>query len=489
MIAIHYPKLRLSHAVLLATLLLSTSCGSGTDSTGASGGTPPNIVLILTDDLDLAPMANFPQIRDQLTSKGMTFTNAFVTDSLCCPSRATILTGQYAHNHGVLTNDPPLGGWDKFFNGPEKDSLAVWLRKGGYFAALEGKYLNRYPSDGSPTYIPQGWDEWQAIFSDRGSDAYYNYSVSANGSIEHYGTATTDYITDVILNKSLDFLQRAEKNDAQPFFLHITPNAPHRPAEPAARHANSLAGLKAPRTPNWNEADVSDKPAWLRTAYTPFTAQNEQDIDDLYRARAQSMLAVDELVGKVIEQLDKLKELDNTYIIFTSDNGFLMGNHRFGRGKDAPYEESIRVPLIVRGPGIAKGSTNDAFVLNNDFAPTVLEMGGLSIPASVDGRSILPLLHGNKPSDWRTDFLIEHWATETITSENDGNGIIPQYSGLHTDRYAYIEYVTGEKELYDLRADPYQLSSLHASVSSGTLTPLQDRLKVLKTCKGATGCK
>jgi N-acetylglucosamine-6-sulfatase len=473
-----------------AALTFATSCGGSGDtpaSPGSPSGAPPNIVLILADDLALMEMPYLAQVKAQIASRGMTFNNAFVTNSLCCPSRATILTGQYAHNHGVLTNDPPKGGWDAFFNsGKEKDTLAVWLRRGGYLPALIGKYLNRYPSDGSPTFIPQGWEEWQAIFSDRGSDAYYNYSVSANGTIESYGRRDEDYITDVILRKSLDFLRRTEANDAQPFFLHITPNAPHRPAEPAARHAGLMPGLKTPHTPNWNEADVSDKPGWLRNAFTPFTAQNEADIDQLFRDRVLSMQAVDELVGSVVQELTRLGEIDNTYIIFTSDNGFLMGPHRFGRGKDAPYEESIRIPLIVRGPGIAAGSTSDAFVLNNDFAPTVIDLAQQPVPATVDGRSFNAILHGNKPSDWRTDFLIEHWATETVTSENDGNGVIPDYVGVRTDRYSYIEYITGETELYDLREDPYQLASLHRTAANATLIPLQDRLKVLKTCRGAT---
>jgi N-acetylglucosamine-6-sulfatase len=484
--------------IVVATAVLFLRCGGSSDS-GDSSTTPttpttpvttPNLVLILTDDQDLATMVHMPIVRDRLAARGLSFNNAFVTDSLCCPSRATILTGQYAHNHGVQSNEPPQGGFDVFRDlGHERNSLGLWLNRGGYATALIGKYLNRYPGTSPANYIPPGWTDWYSFFSNVGSDAYYNYSMNESGTVVRYGTRPEDYITDVLATKTLQFLDRAEANDAKPFFLHITPNAPHRPSEPAPRHASLLPNVQMPRTPNWNEADLSDKPAWLRNVFQPLSRSDENVVDYLFQQRSLSLLAVDELVGRVLDKLEALGEMSNTYVIFTSDNGFLQGSHRFVRGKDAPYEESIRVPLIVRGPNIRAGSTSDSFVLNNDFAPTLLELAGVAIPASVDGRSIVPLLNGRTPTDWRTDFLIEHWRPASQSEEDEGNGAIPDYFGLRNDRYAYIEYATGERELYDLRTDPYQLNSLHGSASSSTLGPLQQRLNALKTCKGAAACK
>jgi N-acetylglucosamine-6-sulfatase len=477
-------------AVLGGAAVLTATCG-GDSTTGPSPNAgPPNIVLIVADDLDLAPVQYMPQLRDLIAARGLTFTNAFVTDSLCCPSRATILTGQYAHNHGVLSNEPPDGGFEKFRdNGAERDSLAVWLNRAGYYNGLVGKYLNHYPGDSPATYVAPGWHEWNVVFSDRGSDAFFNYSMNEGGRIVNYGRRAEDYITDVLLAKSLTFLRNAEADDAKPFFLHITPNAPHRPADPAPRHLDALPGIRMPRTANWNEADLSDKPAWLRNVFEPFTPDAEVFIDDFFRRRVQSMLAVDEMIGRLVQELETLGEMSNTYVIFTSDNGFLMGPHRFTRGKDAPYEESIRVPLIVRGPGVRANSSSTAFALNNDFAPTFLELAGATIPGKVDGRSLVPLLNGNRPSDWRTDFLIEHWLPANNQGEDVGEtGAIPTYAGVRTERYSYVEYSTGETELYDLSSDAFQLNSLHRTAPTSTVQPLRDRVSRLKTCQGA-GCR
>ena len=476
-------------AVLLATSFALGSCGASDTPLGPSDGSKPNFVFIMTDDQDLATFELMPLVKERLGRAGMTFTNAFVTNPVCCPSRATLLTGQYSHNHGVLTNEPPRGGFNKFRSEDrERDTVPVWLNRAGYYTGLVGKYLNRYPEGSPNTYIPPGWHEWGVIFSNQGSDAYFDYSMNDNGGIRTYGRAEQDYITDVILNRSLEFLRRAENDDAKPFFLHITPNAPHRPATPAARHATALPGIRMPRTPNWNEADLSDKPRWLREFFSPLTQDNENFIDFFYQQRARSLLAVDEMVAGVIDELTKLGELEKTYVVFTSDNGFLMGSHRFPRGKDAPYEESIRVPLVMRGPGIRAGSTSSAFVLNNDFAPTVLTLAGVTIPASVDGRSFTPILQGQKPANWRTDFLIEHWSPQVDSQEDPLSAAIPDYAGLRTERHLYVEYVTGETELYDLSSDPFQLNSLHATASNAVVGPLRTRLGALRNCAGE-GCR
>ena len=476
---------------VLAAVVIHLSCGSDDSDTPAgplAGGAKPNFIVVMTDDQDLATFEYMPLVRERIGQAGLTFSNSFVTNPVCCPSRATLLTGQYSHNHGVLTNEPPRGGFNKFASeGRERDTIAVWLNRGGYYTGLIGKYLNRYPEGVASSYVAPGWNEWAVIFSNRGSDAFYDYSLNEGGAIRNYGRTPADYITDVILGRSLEFLRRAEADDAKPFFLHLTPNAPHRPADPAPRHATALPGIRMPRTANWNEADISDKPRWLRDFFTPFTVPDgENAIDSLFQQRARSLLAVDEMVARVMDELSALGELENTYIVFTSDNGFLMGSHRFGRGKDAPYEESIRVPLVMRGPGIRRGSTSDAFVINNDLAPTILELGGVTVPSSVDGRSLVPLLQGRKPSDWRTDFLVEHWSPQVDSQEDPLSAAIPDYAAVRTERHMYVEYVTGETELYDLRTDPFQLNSLHASASNSVVSPLRTRLNALRNCAGAS---
>jgi N-acetylglucosamine-6-sulfatase len=482
-------RIAASCLALCAASLGLGSCGGTETPLGPSDGSKPNFVFVMTDDQDLATFEQMPLVREKLGRAGMTFTNAFVTNPVCCPSRATLLTGQYSHNHGVLANEPPRGGFDKFRSEDrERDTIPVWLNRAGYYTGLIGKYLNRYPEGGPNTYIPPGWNEWAVIFSNVGSDAFYNYSINDGGSIQTRGSQEGDYITDVILSRSLAFLRRTEADDAKPFFLHITPNAPHRPAIPAPRHASALPGIRMPRTPNWNEADISDKPRWLRDFFTPITPDLENGIDFLYQQRARSLLSVDEMVSRVVDELDAMGDLQNTYIFFTSDNGFLMGSHRFGRGKDAPYEESIRVPLVVRGPGIRAGSTHESFVLNNDFAPTILTLAGVPVPASVDGRSFTALLQGQKPSGWRNDFLIEHWAPQGPSLEDDTSAAIPDYAGVRTERYVYVEYITGETELYDLSNDPFQLQSLHATASNSVVSPLRTRLNALRNCVGE-GCR
>jgi arylsulfatase A-like enzyme len=482
-------------ACLWFFLLFVTGCsGSETSSSGRSqeeAESPadrPNILFVLTDDLDYTSAQKMPQIRSQLIEQGASFENAFVSYPLCCPSRATILTGLYAHNHGVASNEPPNGGFEKFHEqGLEEDTIAVRLQEEGYRTALFGKYLNHYPGD-DPTHVPPGWDEWHARMdiSARGEDTsaegdepgeytkYYDYELNENGEAVPYGNSSEDYLTDVLSGEATNFVRHAA-SDSEPFFLYLAPSAPHEPATPAERHEYAFTDEKAPRSGSFDEEDVSDKPPWIQQRRRISERQASRIIDTLYRERLASMLAVDEMVDSLVRELTATDQLDNTFIIFASDNGWQQGEHRLRTGKLYPYEESIRTPLFVRGPGVPAGSQVEELVLNNDFAPTIADLASVSFPA--DGRSFTPLLRG-EGSPWRSVVLLEA----------AGGGSPPSYKAVRTESHKYVEYQTGDRELYDLSADPYELESLHESADASLVEDLKSKLDALIRCS-REGCK
>ncbi len=485
-------------------LLMATSCGGGGGTTPSQpsepspGPTPtpvptpaarPNIVIITADDLDNASIAYMPNLRSLLVDQGLTFTNSFVTTPLCCPSRASLLTGQYAHNHEVLINRPAgsLGQVPNCFEqfrdrGQESSTVNTWLRAAGYRTGLVGKYLNRYPGDmagANPRYVPPGWDDWYSQFSDSGN-AYYRYTINDNGNLLQFSNRPQDYLTDVMASRAVQLINTWSGDPARPFFLYVNPAAPHVPATPAQRHDGLLAEVTVPRTPNFNEPDMSDKPSWFR-ALDAFDDSTIERLDGTHRQRLRTMLSVDEMIGSMVRALEASQALSNTYLIFSSDNGLLLGGHRLYLGKDAVYEESIKVPLIIRGPSVPPGRTLEHMVLNIDLAPTIAELGRVAIPGNVDGKSMLPLLNYNPPttSAWRTDFLVEHW-----TDQEEG---LPDWFGVRTKDQIYVEYpMTRETEYYDLARDPYQLDSQHAKAPASTLQPLAARLAALKSCRAAT---
>jgi N-acetylglucosamine-6-sulfatase len=460
-----------------------------------------------------------PNVQTLLAAEGLTFTNAFVTTSLCCPSRASILRGQYAHSHGVLNNVGESGGFPAFYRlGDEDSTVATWLHDAGYRTALFGKYLNRYPKGAPESHVPPGWDEWSAFASsdeDEGGSYYSGYALNEDGRIVLYGQQPSDYSTDVLAAKATDFVARTA-GAGEPFFLYIAPFAPHGPSTPASRHTGAFAGVQAPRVPSFEEADVSDKPTWVQ-ALPRLDDEQIALVDDRYGRRLRSLLAVDEMVGSVVETLSAAGALDNTYIVFTSDNGYLLGEHGIPLGKQAPYEESIHVPLIVRGPGVPAGAVTDSIGLNIDFAPTFAELAGASPADFVDGRSLVPLLDGDPPAEWRHGFLVEHydrtrpdqWGAPSpvpvaATPENqeelelleeEGDAVpgvspidSPPYLALRTEQYLYVEYANGERELYDMQTDPYQLQNLAASADPALVAELAADLDQLRVCAGA-GCR
>jgi arylsulfatase A-like enzyme len=507
----------------LVIALLAASCSAG----GAQHAAPPpptvsrpNIVFVLADDLDLtsfADAARFPRFHDLMTAHGTTLTKYFVTDSLCCPSRASILRGQYVHNHGVEGNLPPGGGFEHWQQlRRDQSTVATWLHDSGYRTALLGKYLNGYPDTVAPTYVPPGWDEWA---SPSGGNPYaeYNYQLNENGTLRHYGSDPGSYLVDVLAKKSRDFI--AAQHGAQPFFMYVAPYVPHQPATPAPRYANAFAGVRAPRTPSFDQADLSAEPAWLRNR-PPLGPAVTKYIDQLYRRRLQSMLGVEDLLQTIIDALRRTGKLDNTYIVFTSDNGFHLGQHRLPPGKQTAFEEDIHVPLVVRGPDVAAGRRDDSFAREIDLAPTFAALAHAKAAPFVDGVSLVPSLVGNAPArSGPRDVLIEHYAgTGTRQARNSvavnepdndanppttgapANGptaplrvprrrvavAIPTYRALRTDRYLYVEYTTGERQLFDLAADPNELHNIVTTADPARVRTLARRLVSLVSCAAAT---
>ena len=469
----HEEVIELVYRTILLPALVAMLLG-GTASP-AFAATQPNIVFIMSDDQDIATMQYMPRVQELLAAQGVTFENSFVTEPQCCPSNVTMLTGQYAHNHGVLNNLYPTGGFQTFVeNGGDQSTIATWLQDAGYNTARVGKYLVQYP-EGS-TYVPPGWNEWYSTYD--GAGRYFNYSLNENGTVVPYGTPRRKYATDVLTNKVMDFIDRAEANDAQPFFLTFTPTAPHAdslpngPATPAPRHAGMFAGATAPRTPSFNEADVSDKPAPIRN-FPLLTSTQIAAIDHEYQTRLESLQALDEGIGRIVETLAERGELENTYIVFTSDNGYHLGQHRFLNGKFQVYEEDIRVPLIIRGPGVQAGATVEQMAVNIDFAPTMAQWGQATPDRVMDGQSLTPLLGGGETQNWREDFLVEIF--RHLPPSQNGDVIL----ALRTEHELYVEYRSGPRELYDLDSDPYQLQNVYATADPAHIAELSQRLAEL----------
>jgi N-acetylglucosamine-6-sulfatase len=441
---------------------------------------PPNILFVLTDDLDLAEVEYMPQVKSYFVNGGTSFSNYFVNVSLCCPSRATMLRGQYAHNTGVYTNQKKDGSFIYLYrHGLEKSTIATWLTKKGYRNGYIGKYFNGYPRQAPKNYVPPGWDQWASPINDSGYMGY-KYTLNENGNFVEYGDRPEDYNADVYTKKAQKFINQAAR-DKKPFFLYISYFAPHQPAIPAPRHSKLFPGAIAPRIPSFNESDVGDKPTHIREL--PLLSQKEtKKIDKLYQKRLRSLQAVDEGLVTLIDTLKASGQSDNTYIIFTSDNGFHLGQHRLPPQKETAYEEDIHLPLYVRGPNVPTGKTVDQIVSNVDLAPTFAELAGVKPPNFIDGRSLVSLFRRplTIPQSWREVLLLQHRLNPKT------NPPIPSYIGLRTRHCTYVKYQNGEEELYDLRKDPYQLENLAKVISPPIIKEYAQRLFHLSGCRGET---
>ncbi len=479
---------------------------------GGAGGGTPNIIFILVDDdraLELEvgfgrSLASWNSAMvSELIDRGTVFDNFFNPTSYCCPARASYLTGMYSHNHGIYGNNYNVsggnGGWRRFWElGHETNSLGKWMQDQGYLTVLVGKFLNQYPNLPGQfvpeNYVPVGWDEWYGTFTSDSPFSYYDFRMNENGVVEEYDDGSI-YLTDLERDHAVDFINRTAPT-GEPFFLFLSSFAPHGPIVPAHRHANLHEDEKftVPAPPSFNEADVSDKPQYIQDASGVFPSFWNSG----WNSRLDMSLAIDELIEAVFDALTANNLLDTTYVLFTSDNGLMWGEHRIN-GKAVPYEESIRFPLIVRGPGVPEGVTRPQLVANIDLAPTILELAGAAAPPpSVDGESIVKLMEGDQAAldDWRDGVLIELLlAGPSLSHEYEfGEGerandhTVPAYSAVRTLQHLYVEYETGEQELYDLVADPYQIDSLHLSAPPEVIEPLQVLLANLRQCAGA-GCE
>ena len=366
--------------------------------TGAAGR-PPNIVFILTDDLAWNLVQYMPHVV-QMQKDGATFANYFVTDSLCCPSRSSIFTGRLPHDTGIFRNTGNDGGYLAFENrGNELSTFATALAGAGYRTAMLGKYLNGYQP--AQNASDPGWSSWSVA-----GNGYpeFNYALNQDGKVVRYGNSPTDYLTDVVSGISTRFIRESA---GTPFVIEIATFAPHAPYVPAPRDASAFAGLQAPRSAGFDAMPDPNAPEWQKKL-SPLSAKDIAKIDTDFRKRAQTVLAVDAMIGELEAAVAAIGEQDNTYFVFSSDNGYHMGEHRLLPGKMTAYDTDIHVPLIVTGPGVPAGRVINEVAENIDLCPTFEEIGGASIAADVDGRSLLPLLHGQTPAQWRTAALVEH---------------------------------------------------------------------------------
>jgi arylsulfatase A-like enzyme len=430
----------------------------------------PNVVLINTDDMNVTDLAVMRHTLALLGAHGTSFRNSYVSYPLCCPSRATQLTGQYAHNHGVLTDQ-------RFTDLDSSNTLAVWLKRAKYRTAMVGKYLNGYGVV-DPRQVPQGWKQWFGLTGGT-EQKRYGFKLNENGKVHNYPRKPANYI-DYVLGAKVNGILKAWAPSPKPFFLYYNPNNPHgekgtpvwstRDPEPAPQYLGLLGDTPAPRLPNFDEPDVSDKPKQIRDI--PRLSDAEiADIDRRYRGRTVSLLSVDDEVKKIVKLVRKYGDKRKTFFIFTSDNGLELGSHRV-EFKDYLYEEGERVPLIVRGPGVPQNISRDQLVANIDLAPTIVALTKARAGRVMDGIDLMPLIHDPSAGNNRT-LLFESFDINSF--------------GVRQGPWSYNLYSDGDDELYNLNDDPYQLNSVAGNPALASLkASLKAKLEQLRTCSGAT---
>jgi N-acetylglucosamine-6-sulfatase len=460
----------------------------GRPATLRAGPSHPNIVFILTDDLSMDLLPYMPQVQ-ALQSHGMTFSNYFVSDSLCCPSRSSIFTGEFPHDSGVFTNAGPFGGLTAFYNHDDENrTFNIALHDAGYRTAMMGKYINGYlqgpkrspiPSTG----VPPGWSEWDvAGFGYR----EFNYRLNIDGTVHFFGHARRDYLTDVITRRGVRFINRSAAM-GQPFFLELATFAPHTPYVPAPRDAQLFPGVTAPRPPSFDVLP-SHPPSWL-AGHSPLTDHQIARINWAFRRRAQDVQAVNDMISRVRATLGADGLANDTYIVFSSDNGLHTGEYRLTPGKLTAFDTDIHVPLVVTGPRVPGGASSNAMTENVDLAETFAQIGGTTMEAS-DGHSLLGLIHGKVADGWRDAILVEHHGPkpdpDDPDEQNRSSGNPPSYEAMRTPGFLYVEYRDGGREFYDLRSDPNELDNLAGSLSAADLATLHADLERLKACHGAS---
>ncbi len=484
-------------------LLIPAGGLSAQDTTTGAAVRGPNVVVLMTDDQRYDDMAPLRKTRRLIGEAGVSFTRSYVSYPVCCPARATYLTGQYAHNHGVRCLYPECGGGYGALN--QRSYLPVWLEDAGYVTAHIGKFLNGYGKEEGTPLLPNGWTEWFGLM-DHLTYRMWGYDIFENGERKRYGRVTRElpryYQTDVLANKARGFIRRRSGGDA-PFFLSVAFLAPHhesahtqaltdRVVRAAPRHRGRFSRMPLPKPPGYNEGDVSDKPSFLPRFNRPISGRREATITKRFHERWESLLAVDDAVQDILGELRRTGELDNTYVIFTSDHGFMQGEHRIRSGKMVPYDPSTQVPLLVRGPGIPSGRRTKALVGDVDLAPTILDMTPAR-PRRLDGRSFLPFarnvgLRSLRPFLHTTAGQGAKGRTNTREGgERGAQPRVPAWSAVRTTRWLYVEYRGGQRELYDLKRDRWQLRSVvgDPNLLQRTRT-LRRILGDLRTCRGSS---
>jgi len=445
----------------------------------------PNIIFILTDDYASNLVDFMPNLK-AMQQEGVTFSNYYVSNSLCCPSRSSIFTGMLPHNSGVQTNTKPNGGYEVYMEqGDAQKSFCVALQHAGYKTAMMGKFLNGYlPRTHQP--LP-GWSDW---FVAGAGYRNFDYDMNCNGQVLRYGHAPEDYLTDVLAART-DSLINAWKD--HPFFIEIATFTPHAPFIPATRHQNLFKDEKAPRTPAFNKQADSTAPDWLRHLQ-PLGSKKIDRIDNIFRNRLRCIMSIDEMLGSIRKLLNQTGISNQTYIFFSSDNGYHLGDYSMVQGKQTAFDIDIRVPLIACGPKVAKGSLQQAIVSNIDLAPTFAALAGVQLTGEPDGRDIQHLLseQNTKKINWRNFAIIEHRRADYDTNDPDRqeaeDGRLPSYTALRFHNMLYVEYETGEVSCYDVQNDPYELKNIAAALPIELQKKLHSILLAAKNCGGKNGC-
>jgi arylsulfatase A-like enzyme len=460
-----------------------THAFAGNTQQGNSG--KPNIIFILTDDYASNLVDFMPNLK-AMQKEGVTFSNYYVSNSLCCPSRSSIFTGMLPHNSGVETNTKPNGGYDAYTEHADaQKSFCVALQHAGYKTAMMGKFLNGYlPRKHDP---PPAWSDW---FVAGAGYRNFDYDINSNGQILHFGNAPQDYLTDVLAART-DSLIRAWKE--QSFFIEIATFTPHGPFIPAPRHEKLFNDEKAPRPPTFNKQADSTAPNWLREL-KPVGPKQIDRIDNIFRNRLRCVMSIDEMLGNIRKILDQAGLSNNTYIFFSSDNGYHLGDYSMLQGKQTPFDIDIRVPLIACGPRIAKGALQQAIVSNIDLAPTFAALAGAKLTAEPDGRDIQHLLREQNTVkiNWRNFAIIEHRRVDYDINDPDRqepeDGKLPSYTALRFHNLLYVEYETGEISCYDVQNDPYELKNIATALPVEVQKKLHSILLAAKKCGGKNGC-
>lgn len=517
-----------TRAVRAGLLVAGTAClcllvllARGETSRAASS--KPNVIMFTTDDQTVRDMAVMPKTQALIGNAGASFLHAYASDPLCCPSRVTVQTGEYAHNTGVLGNTPPQGGYQSF---NDKNDLPVWLQADGYRTIHIGKMPNGFadPAVGGPTYVPPGWGPFAGGTGAASKGEFYGFigppSSYTGFTLDQNGVPTNyspdDYSTDVYSDLAVDRIDSHLANfPSNPLYMQVQFFAPHDPATPAPKYANAFATAPLPVDASFNEKNVKDKPAWIKRIKR-FGPGLIAKIQTRYQHRLETLLSVDDAVEKIVNDLQSHGALDNTYLIFTSDQGFMQGQHRLHQGKFVPYDPSTQVPLLIRGPGVPAGSQPRSLVWNGDIASTILQMTGAKPGLPQDGQSMLPLAQNPAQKSTRP-ILFETGPPGTTFEPGTGTAaaasghrrpvkigtyvkntdldhtaqlsraiVAPRYRAIRTGRYLLTKYSDGGREMYDISSDPLMLNSVW---KNGRYAPVKKfllkALAKLVHCSGA----